>query len=156
MAERVEDRTGVDLDVEVGEGFGRPHLARAIAAHPDLPHDYQDAFDELIGNDGPCYVAREIPSFERGRRVLDEACALVGLAHPLRYPDPGAALDLTADLDAVERRYPYDRPVEAAPVDRAIREHDLIATGGSDAHDDRLGLSGLSASDYEPIRNAVE
>jgi predicted metal-dependent phosphoesterase TrpH len=155
IVEAVEDHTGVALDVELHEGVGRPHLARAIDDRPDLPHDYQDAFDELIGNDGPCYVARDVPGFERGRRLLDEACGLVGLAHPLRYDDPGAALALTADLDAVERYYPYGRPVDPAPVDRAIREHDLLATGGSDAHDDRLGRAGLTEDDYGPVERAI-
>ncbi|GAA0664525.1 PHP domain-containing protein [Natronoarchaeum mannanilyticum] len=156
IVESVEDRTGVDLDVEIHEGVGRPHIARAIAAESDLPHNYQDAFDELIGNDCPCYVARSIPSFERGRRLLDDACGLVGLAHPLRYGDPAAALELTSELDAVERYYPYGRSVDRAPVERAIREHDLLATGGSDAHDEQLGLAGLSASEYRPIAEAVE
>ncbi|WP_256393508.1 PHP domain-containing protein [Natronoarchaeum rubrum] len=156
VVESVEDHTGVELDVEIHEGVGRPHVARAIGDSPELSHDYQDAFDELIGSDCPCYVARSIPSFERGRRVLDDACGLVGLAHPLRYDDSEAALDLTSDLDAVERNYPYGEPVDPAPVERAIREHDLIATGGSDAHDDRLGRAGLSAEEYRPIAAAVE
>jgi len=156
IVDAVEDRTGVELDIEIHEGVGRPHIARAIDASPDLPYDYQAAFDELIGNDCPCYVARSIPSFERGRRLLDDACGLVGLAHPLRYGDPAAALGLTSELDAVERHYPYGRPVDPAPVDRAIREHDLIATGGSDAHGDELGLAGLSASEYRPVADAVE
>jgi len=155
IVESVEDRTGVDLDVELHDGVGRPHIARAIAGEPELPHDYQEAFDELIGNDCSCYVARSIPAFEQGRRLLDDACGMVGLAHPLRYGDPAAALDLTSELDAVERYYPYGRPVDHAPVDRAIREHDLLATGGSDAHDEQLGLAGLSASDYRPIAEAV-
>ena len=152
---RVEDRLGIELGVTVEEGFGRPHVARAVADHPDTDLDYEGVFDELIGNDGPCFVRREIPSFEEGVRVLRETGALVGLAHPFRYDDPETALELSADLDAAERFYPYDRTADPAPVERAIREHDLLATGGSDAHDDILGLSGLDRPGFRRFENAL-
>jgi len=162
IVECVEERLGVDLGVEPTEGFGRPHVARAIADHADAPYDVQGAFDDLIGDGRPCYVARDVPSFERGRELLAESCAFVGLAHPLRYDDPAAALELTRHLDAVERWYPYGRQDEDSPddvaavdqtaVDRAIAEYDLLATGGSDAHDDHLGRAGVGREAYEPIR----
>jgi predicted metal-dependent phosphoesterase TrpH len=155
IVDRVEDRLGVDLDVEVHEGFGRPHVARAVDTHPDTEYDYGGAFEHLIGSGDPCYVARDVPDFETGRRVLAAACGLVGLAHPLRYDDPEAALALTADLDAVELPYPYGGDVDRGAVERAVREHDLVVTGGSDAHDDRLGRAGLAASEFERVRERL-
>lgn len=150
----VEDRLGVSLSVEPRPGLGRPHVARAIAAVSD--YDVQGAFDELIGDEGPCYVPRDVPTFERGRELLDEACAVVGLAHPLRYPDPDAALALCSALDAVERRYPYDSPVDLGSVDRAVERYDLLRTGGSDAHGDQLGRKGLDAAAFERIQTALD
>ncbi|SEQ82193.1 PHP domain-containing protein [Natrinema salaciae] len=147
----VESRLGVDLDVTVESGFGRPHIARAIDAHPETEADYQDAFDHLIGSDCPCYVPRDVPSFERGRAALAESCRLVSLAHPLRYRDPASALALAAELDAVELQYPYGREVDREPVERTIERHGLLATGGSDAHDERLGVDGLSRRAYERL-----
>lgn len=155
MIERVEARLGIDLDLEPFEGMGRPHLARAIADHPDAGYDVRGAFEHLIGDDGPCYVARSIPAFERGRSLLTGACAIVGLAHPFRYDDPAAALDLTADLDAVERWYPYGRAIDPAPVEAAIEAGDLLATGGSDAHNETLGVAGVDAEAYEAIRTRL-
>lgn len=152
---RVEDRLGIDLGVTVEEGFGRPHVARAVADHPDTDLNYEGTFDELIGDDGPCYVRRKIPSFEEGVRVLRDAGALVGLAHPFRYDDVESTLELTAALDAVERFYPYDRDVDSALVERAAGVHDLLATGGSDAHDDVLGLAGLDRSDFRRFETAL-
>lgn len=151
----VEDRLGIDLELDPRPGLGRPHIARAIAAHPESGYDYEGAFAELIGDDQPCYVSREIPTFEHGVAVLSKACGLVGLAHPLRYDDPETALELAADLDAVERFYSYDRSVDAAPIDRAIEEHGLVATGGSDAHDDRLGRAGLSEAAYRHVSGCL-
>lgn len=153
IVECVEDRLGVDLDCEPRPGLGRPHVARATAAATDL--SYQEVFDDLIGDDGPCYVARDVPEFSRGVRVLREACGLVGLAHPFRYDDLAAALDCAADLEAVERFYPYEDDPDPAPVDRVAREHDLVLTGGSDAHNDRLGLAGLERDDYRRFRSRL-
>ncbi len=147
----VEDRYGVDLGVTVEDGFGRPHVARAIDAHPDLEYTYQEAFDHLIGSDCPCYVPRAIPTFEEGRALLEEACMCVSLAHPLRYRDPEGALKLAATLDAVEYHYPYAHAVDYTPLERAIDQYDLLVTGGSDAHDDRLGRAGLSEETYTQL-----
>ena len=62
---------------------------------------------------------------------------------------------LGVDLDAIERYYPYDRPVDGARLDGVIERHDLLATGGSDAHDRRLGVAGLSATEYARIASRL-
>lgn len=155
MVDLVEAETGAELDVALQPGVGRPHIARAIEAS-DAGYDYQEAFEELIGDDGPCYVSRDVPGFERGRDLLDEACGLVGLAHPLRYDDPEQALALCESLDAVELHYPYGREVDPRPVKQATETHDLVPTGGSDAHDRELGKAGLSRAEYRGFRERVE
>jgi predicted metal-dependent phosphoesterase TrpH len=152
----VESRLGVDLDVTVDGGFGRPHIARAIEAHSGTEYDYQGAFDHVIGSDCPCYVPREVPPFEQGRAALAESCRLVSLAHPLRYRDPESALALAADLDAVELEYPYGREVDRTSVERTLERNGLLATGGSDAHDERLGVAGLSRRAYERLDLTAE
>jgi predicted metal-dependent phosphoesterase TrpH len=154
IIERVEEHTNVRLGIEAREGLGRPHIARAIA-ESEAPYDYREAFDELIGNGRPCYVPRAVTDFETGVDLLTEACGLVGLAHPYRYEETEAALALCADLDAVELHYDYGTEVDPRPVERAIREYDLVATGGSDAHDDLLGRAGLSEEEYLLFRSHV-
>jgi predicted metal-dependent phosphoesterase TrpH len=151
----VEHREGIDLDVAFEPGVGRPHIARAIAAS-DSAHDYDDAFADLIGNDCECYVAREIPTAAEGLACLREACAIVGLAHPLRYRDPEGALALAPKLDALELHYPYEPAVDTAPVERAIEDYDLLVTGGSDAHGTELGLAGLDATEFERFRTHLD
>lgn len=151
---RVEKHTGVDLDVPFEEGVGRPHIARAIEAS-EADYDYDEAFVHLIGDDCPCYVSRDIPDFETGRKCLQNACGVVGLAHPFRYSDPEAALELTERLDAVERYYPYGRAVDDALVDDVVDRYDLLVTGGSDAHDERLGLAGLDREAFDQLRERL-
>lgn len=157
IVELVERELDVTLDVEVHDGTGRPHIARAIDAHPDTDLSYQDAFDQLIGDGGPCFVPREIPSFETGVELLSEACSVVSLAHPYRYDDPEAVLELADRLDAVECRYPYSNPdVDCDPdLDvRTVERYDLLVTGGSDAHGKDLGQAGLLESEYERLFEA--
>jgi predicted metal-dependent phosphoesterase TrpH len=154
MAERVESRLGVTLDIEFEAGIGRPHIARAIdRSEADI--SYGGAFDELIGNNGPCYVPRAVPEFDTGVRLLRESCGLVGLAHPFRYDDPQAALDLCAKLDAVEGHYPYGHEVDDELLDDTVDAHDLVRTGGSDAHDNVLGKAGLTPSEYREFCGAI-
>jgi len=162
----VEAELGVSLDVTVEEGFGRPHVARAVVAHPDTDYDdVASVFADLIGDGGPCYVARDVTDFETGRRLLADASGAVGLAHPLRYDDPAAALEHCERLDAVERHYPYDRPVGTDPddhdggvelVEDAIERYDLLALGGSDAHGDTLGTAGVERGEYRRLRRRIE
>jgi len=154
ILDAVEERLGVDLGLDPRPGLGRPHIARAIEASA-APYDYAGAFDELIGNDGPCYVARDVTDLERGVELLRDACAFVGLAHPFRYDDVGAALDVARDLDAVERFYPYGRPVDDARVERVAAESDLLLTGGSDAHERTLAEAGLTAAAFDPVRGRL-
>jgi predicted metal-dependent phosphoesterase TrpH len=154
IVERVEAEIGVGLDIEFAPGVGRPHIARAIA-DSDAPYDFGDAFADLIGDDGPCYVPRDIPSFEDGAAILREAAGVVGLAHPFRYGDPMAALELARDLDAVEIPYPYGREVDVTPAERVAKEADLLVTGGTDAHEHELGVAGLDRQQYEAFRAAL-
>jgi len=151
----LQDRLGVSLDVAFEPGVGRPHIARALA-QSDADLTYRESFEEYIGDGQPCYVPREIPPFERGRDLLSDACRLVVLAHPLRYDDPRTALELTADLDGVERFYPYDGSVDSTPIDQVIDRYDLLVTGGSDAHDETLGRAGLDRAGYERVRTRLE
>ncbi|MFA9517951.1 PHP domain-containing protein [Halopenitus sp. H-Gu1] len=156
IIDRVQSRLDVRLDIEPRPGIGRPHIAQAIADSP-APYDYADAFADLIGADGPCYVPRQVTSLDRGIDLLSESCAVVALAHPFRYGDVDAALELARELDAVERWYPYGFDVDPSRIDRLLERGglDLLATGGTDAHDRTLGVAGLTQSAFEPVRRAI-
>ena len=155
IIDRVESHLGVDLGFDPEPGIGRPHIARAIA-NSDAPYDVSGAFAELIREDSPCYVARSITQFDRGVELLSDSCGIVSLAHPFRYPDPEAALELTTDLDAVEYHYPYDHWEETLSLDPICERHDLLITGGSDAHDMTLGRAGLDGDALDRFRRRLE
>lgn len=148
IIDRVETYLDIELGLDPRPGIGRPHIARAIAAHPNTDFDVQQVFDELIGDDKPCYVPRDIPSFDDGVRVLAEACAVVSLAHPFRYSDPEQVLRRAEQLDAVERWYPYEHDVDPEPIEEIVTSHGLLRTGGSDTHDTQIGRAGMPKDAY--------
>jgi predicted metal-dependent phosphoesterase TrpH len=165
IVERVEDCLGHPIPVDIEPGLGRPDIARAVVASDPGYDEIGAVFDDLVGDDSPCYVSRDVPPFERGRKILAGACAVVGLAHPLRYPDPERALDLATRLDAVEVHYAYDGsrghrradgPLDTADVRQVAEHHDLLVTGGSDAHGTELGETGLSRGAYDRFAAALD
>lgn len=162
IVECVEERLDVSLDVEIGEGLGRPNIARAVVDHPDTRYERIDeVFEDLIGMGDPCFVLRDVPDFADGLSLLRDASALVSLAHPFRYEDPEAALTLCQRLDAVETAYPYDEAVPGTEEERertlaaAVERYDLLETGGSDAHGTTLGAAGLSKLQYERLSDRL-
>lgn len=152
---RLEARLDIAIDLDPQPGLGRPHIARAVANHPETAIDVQGVFDELIGDGRPCYVKRDLPSFAEGQRLLEAACRLVGLAHPFRYEDPTQAIELASELDAIERWYPYERDVDPSAIEAAIDEHALLATGGSDTHTTEIGATGMPAPAYTSVRDQL-
>jgi len=155
IIDQVESRLDVELPIEPRPGIGRPHIARAIA-DSEAPYDYDRAFGELIGNDCPCYVPRAVTPVGRGIELLSNACPVVSLAHPFRYPDPEAALDLVDRLDGVEYVYPYGRDVPVDRLDELCNASDLLRTGGSDAHGEAVGQVGLGSESFERFRRRLQ
>jgi len=153
---KVEDHLDIEMDFDVTTKTARPHIARAIANHPETGHGYQSAFDSLIGNGCPCFVPRYVTDFETGSKLLKESCGLVALAHPYRYPNTKKALELTESLGAVEYHYAYGHQTNDELVENAIEKYDLIPTGGTDAHGKSLGRAGLSEEEYEVFLEAAD
>lgn len=155
MTASVEAHLDIELELEPHPTVGRPHIARAIMAHPAIDMDERQIFEKLIGDGRPCYVPRDIPTYEEGVAVLQAAAQVVAVAHPQRYPDLDDALDAAIDLGAIERWYPYANPVDDTPIEEAIGARDLLPTGGSDAHDRSIGRAGLDASAYRRVRRRL-
>lgn len=100
-----------------------------------------------------------------GMELLKEACAVTSIAHPgVSWPkysvelfDERVTVPLTrAGLDGVEVYYPYHVAHRSYLTDHYaafVREHELIATGGTDYHGD--GRTALDTVKLDPALAAV-
>jgi len=144
MIDLIEDETGNCVEFEPTRKTGRPDIARAISQTEELSYGYEEAFQELIGRDCPCYASRKVPSFEFGIDILSDECIYTSLAHPYRYENTSEALKLCSSLDAVECIYPYGR--DTGNLDSLAADwFELGVTGGSNSHDPGdMGKEGLT------------
>ena len=153
--ERVEIELGIDLDVRIGPGVGRPHIARAIDRHPATDLDTTGAFATLLGTGKPAYVKRWVPQLERGVAALESAASLVAVAHPFRVDDVDGAFTLARRVGGIERWYPYRSPVDMDRLTAFIEDTDVLATGGSDAHGHSLGQCGMPPAAWRQVADRL-
>lgn len=117
----------------------RAHFARALMKK-GIVSSVQEAFEKYVGDNGPCYVAREYMSPEQAIGNIKKAGGVPVLAHPLLYNLPHDELyalveRLTnAGLKGIEVYYSSNRGQDEANVKALANHFGLIATGGSDFH----------------------
>jgi 3',5'-nucleoside bisphosphate phosphatase len=169
MGERLRD-LGCPVDVEplveaatrdTGRSIGRPQVADVLiqAGHA---RDRVDAFDRLLGEDGPAYVPRAGVSPERVIAVIRDAGGIASLAHPILLGRDDLVPRLArAGLSAIEVRHSdHDETAERHYRELASR-YGLAVSGGSDYHGDTtrrstaLGVVTLPARDFERLRAAA-
>ena len=146
MVARCRDYTGADISIgEVRKlaagSIGRPHLAQVLV-EKGVVASKRKAFDELIGDDKPCYVAIKKPNFRDVARAVHEAGGVTSIPHPCLFDVPDwrdfLATVKNEGVDGVEVFYAYDKPetLTADPLEilSLAREHGFLLTGGSDDH----------------------
>lgn len=151
IVDRIEEKTGVRIDFESTRSTGRPDIARAVDSNSKLDYTYKECFQELIGRDNYCYVSRDVPSFDEGVDILNEASYYTSLAHPYRYNNSHKAIKLAQNLDAVECYYNYGETVIQDGFAKDFTDDNSIGrTGGSDAHIlDDIGSCGLDEEQFK-------
>ncbi len=135
-----------------GGTVGRPHIARAMAA-AGYVRDVKEAFARYIGDDGPAYVPNERLTMAEALPLLRRNGFVPVLAHPaeLERDDMTLRTLLKAwkeqGLMGVEVYHPSWGLRSYPALDAAVRQADLLVTGGSDYHcdDDRHGQPGCTA-----------
>jgi 3',5'-nucleoside bisphosphate phosphatase len=154
---------GCEIDVEAiiatsaelaGRSVGRPLIADALVAK-GLAIDRRDAFDRLLGNDGPAFVPRSGPPVARVAEVIAAAGGIASLAHPILLRDDSVIPQYAASgLSALEARHrEHDEVAEARYRDMA-RQFNLAVSGGSDFHGEPitdLGTITLALDDFQAL-----
>jgi predicted metal-dependent phosphoesterase TrpH len=156
------DRDGLLAPRGGGRSLGRPQIAQALvtAGHVD---DMRQAFDELIGEGKPAYVARRGPEPSVVIELILRAGGISSLAHPglLKRDDIIPPL-AEAGLVALEA---YHSDHDPATTDRYLllaRQHGLAVSGGSDYHGDdgrrklAFGKVGLPSGRFETLSERAQ
>ena len=124
--------------------IGRPHVAQALI-EAGLVRNKNEAFDKLIGRNGPAYVERAKLSPADACRLVRSVGGLPVFAHPFiimadgytKEPLPvDASLPelVESGLAGLETYYPSYTPGHIERLRRLARHYGLIVTGGSDFH----------------------
>jgi len=119
------------------DSIGRPHIARAAGAGPDLG----PFFEEYLVPGAKAFVSRRWPSAEEAVELIHGAGGVAVVAHP--YWDVSApdqirdlveSLKRDVGLDGIETFYPPHTKEQTAHCLELCREFDLVPTGSSDFH----------------------
>jgi hypothetical protein len=143
IIERLNER-GVKVTFEAAlaeagaaDSIGRPHIARAAGAGPDLGA----FFEEYLVPGAKAFVPRRWPSAEEAVELIHAARGLAVVAHPYwdvqepsQVRDLVESLERVVGLDGIETFYPPHTKVQTAHCLELCREFDLIPTGSSDFH----------------------
>jgi predicted metal-dependent phosphoesterase TrpH len=128
-----------DAVAEAGaaDAIGRPHIARAAGAGPDLG----PFFEEYLVPGAKAFVPRRWPTAEQAVELIHDAGGVAVVAHPYwDVSDPDQVRDLieslTRDvgLGGVEAFYPQHDREQTRHLLELCEEFDLLPTGSSDFH----------------------
>jgi hypothetical protein len=135
-----------------GKSVGRPHIAEALIRIGAV-ETMGEAFDRYLAAGAAAYV--EMPKVHPAEavRFIHEAGGVAVIAHPGLYGNDGLVEELVAGgADGIEVYHPDHGPAEEERYDAIARRYGIVATGGSDFHGERLGVSyhGALGSRYSP------
>ena len=135
---------GVDVSFEdavakagAADAIGRPHIARAAGAGPDLG----PFFEEYLVPGAKAFVSRKWPTAEQAVGIIHDAGGVAVVAHPYwDVKDPDQVRDLVESLvrdvglDGIETFYPPHTPEQTKHCLELCDEFSLVATASSDFH----------------------
>ncbi len=119
------------------DSIGRPHIARAAGAGPDLG----PFFEEYLVPGAKAFVARRWPRAEEAVELIHAAGGLAVVAHPYwDVSEPPQVRDLVESLkrdvglDGIETFYPPHTKEQTAHCLELCDEFGLVPTASSDFH----------------------
>ena len=135
---------GVDVSFEdavakagAADAIGRPHIARAAGAGPDLG----PFFEEYLVPGAKAFVSRQWPDASEAVRLIHDAGGVAVVAHPYwDVSEPEQVRDLvenlvaTVGLDGIETFYPPHTKAQTKHCLELCEEFDLVPTASSDFH----------------------
>ena len=128
---------GAVAQAGAADAIGRPHIAKAAGAGPDLG----PFFEEYLVPGAKAFVARKWPSAEEAVRIIHDAGGVAVVAHPYwDVKDPVQVRDLVESLvrdvglDGIETFYPPHTADQTRHCLELCEEFGLVPTASSDFH----------------------
>ena len=146
---------GIPMDFDVLQAcypdsvITRAHYAAYMLEH-GLVSSRQEVFDRYIGDDCPCFVAREKITPVKALEMIKEAGGLSILAHPILYGMSDERLrTLVKELKdnglvGIEAIYSMYTASDERYIREIAEDFDLCISGGSDFHGDNKDEIDLS------------
>ncbi len=124
--------------------IGRPHLANQILEQGYVK-DFQTAFNRYLGDNKPAFVRKDNLNFEIMIELIKVSGGLSLVAHPGSYFREATLVELKkAGISGIEVYHPSHNENHNKKYLKFIKEHNLVAVGGSDFH-------GYNEYDYNNI-----
>lgn len=138
----------------------RAHFAQILVSKGYF-ESTKDAFQRLLGNDGPVYVPRQDVHAKKAIELIHAAGGIAALAHPTLYGLESYGLYALIDelkgygLTAIEGYYSLYSKQQAAAILNIAERFSLNVVGGSDFHGENkpgnqlgIGYGQLSVPDH--------
>ncbi|HTY76991.1 MAG TPA: PHP domain-containing protein [Candidatus Bathyarchaeia archaeon] len=135
-----------DVFAVVKEGSaGRPHVAQVMVTRGYVK-TVREAFDKYLGTGKPGHVPRKKLLPADAVRLIRRAGGVPVFAHPgLANRDELIPELIAAGLMGIECYYPEHSAAQRGAYVQMCRDHDLVATGGSDFHGPRVRAATLGS-----------
>jgi 3',5'-nucleoside bisphosphate phosphatase len=119
------------------QSIARPHVARALV-EAGYVTSTQEAFDKYLNDQGPAYVHRLEVKPQEVIDTIHQAGGVIVLSSPEHSKTTPLTPTLAAQgLDGIEVYYFDHTDEKKIELLELVRQHNLIATGGSDFHGDK-------------------
>lgn len=152
--ERITEGPGT----KAGKALGRPLVAAALVNAGHVA-DIRQAFDELIGEGRPAYVARRGGTPEEVVKIIRQVGGIASLAHPGPLGHDALIPELAkGGLSAIEAYHSDHDPAATAHYLALAAQYGLAVSGGSDYHGEvghrrnGLGIVGLPEEHYQVLK----
>lgn len=132
------------LEHAAGGAVGRVHVARALVDAGSVD-TIEEAFADLIGRQGPCYVRKASLSALEALELIHNAGGVAVLAHPGVNGESSLVPLSGAGLDGVEAYHAEHTPAQRSHFAALAERFSLVVTGGSDFHGPGMRSAALGA-----------
>jgi len=149
----VERLAALGMPLEADEVFaivkegsaGRPHVAQAMVARGYVK-TVREAFNKYLGAGKPGHVQRKKLTPEDAVRLIRKAGGVPVFAHP-GLADRDAMIPglIDAGMMGIECYYTEHSAGQRAAYLQICKDHDLVATGGSDFHGPKVRAASLGS-----------